>query len=454
MTEEALIQTLIYAALLIGFLLMAVILIGLQFILYKFLIRKLSPHVKVVSPFIAERYLFSVFNKFDFNLINAITGISIFGITIGSASLIIVLSIFNGFHTIIDQFFSKFDPDIKVVAAKGKTMSVSEEVLEKIRSTKGVEYVSYSIENKAMMKYYDKQHVAVIKGIRSDYPKVSPVHTTVYDGDFAFYTQSGAPMVVLGGGVAWYLSASLNDRTHPVKILAPPDDIKVVAEPIVADVFPAGYFSIQKEYDDQFALVDYKVAEKLFDFKGKCTAYEVRIKPGASPEKVRDALKASLGDRFSVMTRYEQHKTLFEVMKNEKLVAYLVLTLMLIVAGVNIVGNLSMIVLKKTKDVSILKSMGAGRPLIMGIFLFEGFLIGMIGGTAGTLLGGLFCILQKQFNIIRINSDSFIVEGFPVEPYWPDFLVIFLTVFGLSVLAAVYPAFKAGRQNIVEGLRR
>lgn len=403
------------------------------------------------------RALFAFFRAKNFNMINVITGISVFGITVGTAALIIVLSVFNGFHALIDDLYSRFDPDIKVTAVKGKTMDYSQELITELKKVDGVAYVSPTVENKCVMQYFDKQHIVILKGVQEDYQRVSPIDEQVYEGEYAFYGNGNRKLAVLGGGVAYYLNANLNDLTHPIEIFVANEDLSTTSLTtdafLTENIFPSGYFSVQKEYDDHYALVDFSLARKLFQMDDKLTAYEIRIMSGADEMAVKERVQKVVGQKMKVQTRFEQHETLYEVMQNEKLVAYLVLCLMLVVAGVNIVGSLSMIVLEKTKDIAVLRSMGIPRKGIVSVFLYQGFSIGLIGGLAGALIGLIFGLLQMKFGILEINGgDSFVVDAFPLQLDPWDFLVIFLTVFFLSILAAIYPAVKASFLNIVQAL--
>lgn len=480
-SPEALLYTFgLFVAVTYGVLLLLVGCFAFIYIAYVFIVVGLRPLVSLLfgktTVFIGNRHLFlreritlkdvltfrallAFFRARNFNMINIITAISVFGITVGTAALIIVLSVFNGFHALIDDLYSRFDPDIKVTALKGKTMEYSEELITSFKNVPGVAAVGPTVENKCVMQYFDKQHIVNLKGVQDDYQKVSPIDGQVYEGEYAFFGSGNRKMAVLGGGVAYYLNANLNDLTHPIKIFVANEDLKttsLTADPFLTeDIFPSGYFSVQKEYDDHYALVDFGLARKLFQMKDKVTAYEIRIMGNADEMEVKGAIQELLGPKFKVQTRFEQHQTLYEVMQNEKLVAYLVLCLMLIVAGVNIVGSLSMIVLEKTKDIAVLRAMGLPRKGIVSIFLYQGFTIGLIGGIAGAAIGLIFGILQMEFGILEINGgDSFVVDAFPLQLNAWDFVVIFFTVFILSIIAAIYPAVKASFLEIPQALSK
>ncbi|MCB9232618.1 MAG: ABC transporter permease [Bacteroidia bacterium] len=405
--------------------------------------------------FISLRYLFSRKKQ---NAINIITGISILGITFVTAALILVLSIFNGFQSLIEDLFSSFDPDLKIEAALGRTLPYSEETLKKIQQFEGVEFVSATVENKAMIGYGDKQHIVAVKGVREDYLKISPVDTLVYDGEYRFVAHDGYPACILGGGVAGFINANLLDDIHPIELLVALESGDFLKNPESAikteSFFPAGYFSVQIEYDNKYVLVGFQQAQKLFGYEGKCTAYEVKLKDKDQADQVKAGLAQVLGKEFIIRTWYEQHETLYKVMQNEKLVAYLVLALILLLAGINIVGSLSMTVLEKTRDIAVLMSFGAHKALLSRVFLALGFMIGALGGMAGTLIGLVVGYLQQAYGIVKLSGgDSFLISAYPLEMRVGDFILIFLTVFGLSLLAAWLPARRAAQISISTALR-
>jgi lipoprotein-releasing system permease protein len=410
-----------------------------------------------VPVFLAGRYLFSRQNR---GAINIITFISVVGVTFVTYSLIVILSIFNGFQSYIENRYTAFDPDIRIVAARGKSFASSDSLLQVVRGTEGVKAVSPVIEDKAMLTYFDKQYMTVVKGLKNDYVQVNQLDTLVYEGDYAFETEEGAPATVLGGTVAYYINSRISDRLHPMKLWAAGDARNFLRNPeeaiVTKELFANAYFKVQLEYDSRYILTSYALAEDLFQLKGRATAYELRLDDFDAAEAVAEQLQMRLGEGYRVETWYEMHAALFNVMKNEKFVAYLILSLMLLIAAVNIIGGLSMIIVEKTRDIGILRSMGAHPSVIGRIFTVEGVFTGMIGGIAGLLCAGLFSYLQIHYGILRINGgESFQdILYFPLKPYWGDYLVTFTTVFVLSTLAGIYPSRRAAKTNIIQALRK
>lgn len=415
---------------------------------------------KVVGPvpaFIAERYLFSRQNR---NAINIISFISVLGITFVTYVLIVVLSIFNGFEGYIEGMYTAFDADVRVAPAKGKAMPASDSLLAVLRGTEGVKAVAPVIQDKAMLTYYDKQYMVEVKGVQRDYLKVNRLDSLVYEGEFEFQGVDGQPQAVLGGSVAYFINARISDRIHPMKLWAVGDARDLMTNPEEAvrtqPLFTAGYFKVQMEYDTRYIIADFGATQRLFDQEGRVSSYELALSDFDAAQGTAEALRQRLGPGYRVETWYDMHETLFLVMRNEKLVAYFILTLMLLIAAVNIIGGLSMIVMDKQRDIAILRSMGAQRQTVRRLFLVEGVFVGGIGGLAGMLSAFVFGILQQQVGVVCLNGgESFSdIQYFPLSMWWGDFALTGFTVFAISVLAGLWPSAKAANTDIVGSLRK
>ena len=268
-------------------------------------------------------------------------------------------------------------------------------------------------------------------------------------------------MAVLGGSVAYFINARISDRMQPMQLWAAGDAKKLLVNPEDAvqsvEIFTAGYFKVQMEYDTKYILTDFGIAKQLFGMKDKVTSYDIRLEEFDDAESIKASLEERLGEKYKVETWYNMHESLFNVMKNEKLVAYLILTLMLIIAAVNVVGSLSMIIVEKTRDIGILKSMGASRKMISSIFLQESLLVGCIGGFAGMFSAMIIGWLQENCGLVPMGGgETFTsqVEFFPHRMFLSDFILIFATIVGLSLLAGIYPSAKAAGINIVQSMRK
>jgi lipoprotein-releasing system permease protein len=408
-----------------------------------------------VPFYIARRYLFS---KKKSNAINIITWVSIVGIGVGTGALIMVLSVFNGLTGFIEDLFSAIDPDIKVVAARGQTFTHDEAIYEQLLAHKEVAAGTRTIEGRVWLEYVDNQTFGVLKGVEPSFINVNPLDTFIYEGNYTFAPLKGITRGVVGSIVAANLSANLSDETRPISLSYIPRESNMLNPQNAINtgyLLPSGYFSIQKEYDEKYIVTDFAYVQDLFDLQGEISAYELRLHDIDKADRVRDDLQAMLGADFEVMTWYEQHATLYRVMKNEKYISYLILVLMLAIAAVNIVGSLYMIVLEKVRDIAVLKSMGASSRLIRRIFLADGLLVGAFGGLIGVSLALAGGLAQKYFGLIKLNGGaSFRVKAFPIALEANDFILVFLTVMVLAVVASLYPSVQAAKVEVVKGLRQ
>lgn len=408
--------------------------------------------------FIARRYLFS---KKSSNAINIITLVAMIGITVGTAALIIVLSVFNGLSSLLEGLFAAIDPDIKIVAVEGKSFVQNDSLYEELAKLPDVAVLTRTIEDRVVMQYFDKQAVPTLKGVEPNFTQANDIDSSIYvwDGKYTFDERNGIAQGVFGQGVAGQLSLNLNDNLNPVEIKVLNDEAssmtKLNQAINFASMYPSGVFSIQKEYDDKFVLVSFDFAKKLLNYGDRITAYEIALKDPGNVEVAKAQISAIVGPSYRVLTWYEQHEALYRVMRNEKYVGYLILTLLLAIAAVNIIGSLSMIVLEKTRDIAVLKSMGATAQAIRRIFFLEGMLVGGIGVMVGMFIAFAFGVAQDRYGLLTLQGgENFRINAFPIEMRFSDFALIFITVMGLSLLAAVYPAIKASQVEVVEGMQK
>lgn len=420
-----------------------------------------------IPIFISRRYLFS---KKSTNVINVITLVSIIGIAVGTAAMILVLSIFNGLTGLIEDLFSAMDADLRIEATIGKQFIDTDSLFQVIQKTDNVRYVSRTIEGKAGLKYQDRQAQATIKGVDSLFPKINPicgvkkVNKTdsikyIYDGIYDLSYKEGIATAIMGGGVADVLKANINDVINPIHVYVKTQGPITTGNPLPAFksdlIFPVAYFAIQKEYDDSYILISFEAAQSLFDMQDKISAYELGLKNPKDADKTQKVLQEKLGKNFKILTLPDRHKTLYKVMRNEKYVSYLIMILLVAITVVNIVGSLSMIVLEKTKDIAVLKAMGTSDTQIRKIFLMEGLWVGGIGVGLGMLIGTGIAVLQMEYGFLKITeTSSYQLDTFPIALNLTDFILVAITVIGLSMLAALYPSKKAANVEVVEGLRK
>jgi lipoprotein-releasing system permease protein len=391
--------------------------------------------------YIARRYLIS---KKSVNVINIISGISVAGVTVGTFALVVVLSVFNGLDTTIKSLFSSFDPDIKITSAKGKSFEMIELNFDTVKILPGVESLIPVVEEDALLRYGDRQYFATVKGIPADYDKLSGFDTTSITSG-RFLLESGrVPMAIVGQGVAYYLSVGLT-FTDPVHIYTLKKGMS--GRPTASNsfnhntIYASGVFANQQEIDSKYILVPFGFAQEIFELGTRVSAVEIALKKGSSEDQVKAEISNILGDQFLVKTQYEQHELFYKVMQSEKWAIFCILGFILIIASFNILGSLTMIIIDKKSDIATLRSMGANEELIRSIFLFEGWMISLVGAILGLILGILICWVQIKFGFLKIpgNEGSFIFSAYPVEIRLGDLLSIFLLVTGIGFLAAWYP---------------
>jgi len=389
---------------------------------------------------IARRYLFS---KKSHNAINIISGISAGGVAIGTMALVVVLSVFNGFESLISNMFSAFDPDLKITLTHGKTFDVNSKEFAELRKMKSVAVFTEVIEENALLRFRDKQMPATIKGVSDDFERMTRIDSIMYDGKFTLY-DGAFQRAVVGIGVAGTLGlgAQFIDplyifaprRTSKINLLRPENSFKQVG------TFVSGIFTVkQLQYDDHYVLVSIALARDLFEYeKSTVSAVELKLTNGFDQDKVQKQIKTLLGEKFQVKNRYEQQESFFNIMKIEKWITYLILCFILLIASFNIIGSLSMLIIDKKADILTLRNLGADNQLIKHIFLFEGWLISGVGALIGIGLGSLLCLVQQYFGLLKLGS-GFVVNSYPVVTNFVDIVLVFFTVIIMGFLAAYYP---------------
>jgi len=394
-----------------------------------------------LSFYIAKRYLIS---KKSHNLINVISLISVIGQAVGAAALIIVLSVFNGFEDVITSLYNTFDPDFVVTAMKGKTFNEQAFPEKKILAISGVKAVSGVVEEDALFKYADKQYIARIKGVSENYTRVSRLDSIIIDGTMTLQ-EGAANFAVVGAGVAWYLNININNIRDLLSVYVPKrgkaSSFNFTSAFNQEGIHPAGVFSVQQEFDEKYVIVPLRFARKLLDYSDEVTSIEIFLKPGAAPDVVQSKINEILGPHYETRNRLQQNQALYKVLKSERLVIFLLLVFILILASFNMVGSLSILIVEKLKDIAVLKSMGAGKSLVRKIFTLEGLLISLSGSIAGLALGLILLQLQQHYGLVGLGGreGDFIINAYPVKMVLSDFIYVFFTVLVIGLLATWYP---------------
>ena len=394
--------------------------------------------------FIARRYLFS---KKSTHVINVISSISVIGVAVATMALVIILSVFNGFHDLVASLFTSFDPQLKVVPVEGKTAPSDDPILTQIRLLPEVDVATETVEDQALAIYDGKQAMVKIKGVDDNFAELSHITDILYgDGSFSLHA-ANLEYGILGIRLAQTLGIGAQWDGY-LKIYAPQKegqlDLSNPGEGFVADSLnsPGVLFSVrQSKYDKNYIVTSIAFARNLFGQQGMLSDLEIRLKEGSDLNAVKAEMQKIAGTKYKVLDRFEQQEDTFKIMSIEKLMAYIFLTFILVVACFNIIGSLSMLIIDKKNDVVTLRNLGANDKQITRVFLFEGRMIAVIGAVIGIGLGLLLCLLQQQYGFVRLGESegSFIVDAYPVSVHYTDVAIIFVTVIAVGWLAVWYP---------------
>lgn len=395
-------------------------------------------HTLNTAFFIAKRYLIA---RKSHNLINIITGISIVGIGVGTFALIVVLSVFNGFERIIGNLYDNISPDLLIEPGMGKTFHLNTFPLDEIAIWPGVRSLSEVIEEDALFRYGDQQHLGRIKGVGEAYQALELYEPLIIRGDFVLH-DGHFNFAVIGSGVSYFLGTNLSDPAQLLMVYLPKRgsasqfslEQSFNSKPIQI----AGVFGARHEYDDRYVLVPVEWARELLAYDNEVTAVEVFVDAGTQVAPLKRQLQQLLGEDFCIKDRYEQQESLYRIMRSEKWAIFLILTFILIMATFNIIGSLTMLIVDKRKDIGILRSLGAGSAMLRQLFLTEGVLITVSGGLAGLLAGIVLILLQQYFGLLRLGGaeGAFIVDAYPVHLKWMDVLAVFATVSLIGFVSA------------------
>jgi len=391
---------------------------------------------------IARRYLFA---KKTTNAINIITGIAVFGIALGTAALLLILAVFNGFEDLITQMFSHFDPELQVTPGRGKVFVVNSAQLARIRGLEEVAEVSRTLEEIAFFEYKDEQDFGTLKGVDEFFSRVSGVDTMVREGAYRLKAE-GKVFAVSGVGLRNRLGLNINEPFTPMAVyMAKREEVGPFGQPFRKRyLYPAGTFVIQQEYDQKYILAPLDFAQELMGYRNEISALEIKLRPGVGASGAKAAIREVLGDQVVIKDRYEQEEAFLKLMNMEKWLSYAIVSLMMLMVAFNMIGALWMIVLEKQHDIAILKSMGGTDSFVRRIFLKEGLLLTLLGIAIGFGLALLLYGAQKQFDLLRIPGQ-FVVPAYPASLRWLDFAVVLLTVSAIGLLASWPPSRRAGR---------
>lgn len=390
------------------------------------------------------------------NIVPILSRISMVAIGICAGAMLIVFSVFNGFDGLVKDLYKAFYPELKITPKTGKFFQLTEEKLQHIASIEGVQYYTQVLEDKVLLSSDVQQRPAILKGVSKNYYKVNNLADYIVEEGIGRNDESDTLAVyeryneaTIGVQLMNEMGADVHSVFGNIRAFYPNakssnTSLSTAAAFQAVELLPTKAFEVQEEFDSKYVLTDISVANYLMQANGKYSSIELKLQDGASADDIGEEIQALIGDNYQVATRYQQNKTLYTIMASEKWTSYAILLLVLLIASFNMVGALSLLILEKQKDMSILTAMGARASTIKGIFITEGFLWSFIGGSIGLVLGLLLCLGQQQFGWLKLQG-SFIIEAYPVTIMWSDVLVIICTIVAVGLLAAFLPAQRAGR---------
>lgn len=373
------------------------------------------------------------------------------GMGVGAFALIVVLSVFNGFEGLVLSLYNSFYPDIEVRAVQGKTFEDNAVLSGKILKLDGVLTLSRTLEENAYLEYGDEAQLATIKGVDEKYNEVTTVQQYVRDGRFAL-RDTNRNYTVVGANIGYSMNMDVTSGIEPLRITVPRKGVKTAFAPEDAfntmSAYPVGVFSIQQEFDSKYVFVNLDFARELLGEENRVSAYEVKLSEGTDIDAAKERIAAAIGKDYEVKTRYEQRADTYRVMMIERWVTTAILGFIILIISFNIIGSLSMLVIEKTRDISILKAMGADAKMIKQIYLLNGMLSSMIGAFTGLALGYLIVVLQLKFHFLKLSGggdSSFVISYYPVKLKLIDPIVTLAIIVSISLLASYFPAKRAGQ---------
>ena len=388
--------------------------------------------------FIAKRYFSTKKNS---NFVHIISWVSLLGVAIGTAALILVLSVFNGFEDLVLKMYNSFDPHLKITAAEGKVFNP--EKISAVLDNPEFESSAYILEEKVLLKYQEKEFIATVKGVSETYQELTNFDSLLVDGEY-INSYENNNVTVVGSGVAYHLSIGLGTMFEQLQVFVPNRNSKTLLNSQTAfkqgSVLPVGIFSIQAELDQEYIITPLAFIQQLADRGNSISAVEIKLKNEDRMLAIQEQLATALGDDFIVKNRFEQQEFLYKILNTEKLAVFLILAFIMIIATFNIIGALSMLMLDKQKDITTLRSLGCTVQDIQSVFFRKSMLTILLGIGIGLFIGLGLAFLQQTFGFIGMGGGSFVINTYPITIVFTDIILVSFTVFAIGLLASWYPA--------------
>ena len=405
--------------------------------------------------YIARRYLFA---KKSHNVINIISAISVLGVVVATIAMICTLSVFNGFKSLNALLFSVFDPDLKITTVEGKVFDPTTDAMKRVCELSEIQQYNGVLQENALVRYVDRQEIAVLKGVDSTYRQLVQIDSAIIDGEFIL-SEAEFNYAVLGQGLASRLGVNaafvnaleifMPERTGTINLANPATSF------VKEYTYIKGVYRVyQQAYDEGFMLISIDLLRSMLSYEKEISALEIKLVPGTNVSTVKKKIYNLIGDGFEVNDRYEQQQAFYKMTQIEKWVSYLMLCFILVLALFNVLGSLAILMIEKEEDVNKLRSMGANNSLINRIFLFEGWMISLLGSVIGVVIGIGFCFLQQYFGFFKLGEmeGTFIVDAYPVVVEWTDVFIVLLTVISVGFFAVLYPVYYLGKKRLTKEL--
>lgn len=371
--------------------------------------------------------------------INIISGVSMLGVFIGSAALLIVLSVYNGFEKVILSLYSNFTPELKIEPRLGKTFDPNTPYFNALHRDAKLFSFTEVLEENALIRYGQTgQFIGIVRGVSDEFLRDKQLDSTIEKGSFTL-KNDGRFMAVIGANVQSKLSVNIHDQLSSLQVYSPRRNASTSADPLsefeVKYIYPSGIFNIQQDFNS-LIIVPIDFMRDLLNEPKNISAIDLNYKEGTDLKAAQRDIEDKVGSMFIIKNRFEQNADLYKTLNYERWSIFMILTFVLIIATFNIIGSLTMLVMDKQQDIAILTSLGADKQLIQGIFFFEGMMISFIGCIAGVMVGLIFCILQEQFGFVKFGDNMTAIDAYPVALKFTDFILVFLTVTGIAAIAS------------------
>jgi lipoprotein-releasing system permease protein len=395
--------------------------------------------------FIAKRYFTT---KKSRSFVHIISWVSLFGVAIGTAALILVLSVFNGFEDLVLSMYNSFDPHLEITSTESKTFHPNE-AKTLLLTVEEIEASALVLEEKVLLKYQEKEYIATAKGVSEEYLELTNFNSLLIDGEYINGFESNN-VAVIGRGVAYYLSMGIGSMFEQLQVFVPSRNSKTLLNPATAfeqsAVLPVGVFGVQAEVDAAYIITPLLFVQQLAERNNEVSAIEIKLKDEGKMIALRKQLQKALGDKYMIKNRIQQQQFLYKILNTEKLAVFLILTFIMIIATFNIIGSLSMLILDKKKDIEILRSLGCTVQGIQSLFFKKSMLTIILGISTGLFIGLGLAFLQHTFGFISMGEGNFVINTYPIAISFKDVILVSVTVFIIGILASWYPAKLLGRK--------